>query len=183
MAAACAASEIAAVFFSPPGSRFRLCRMSLTTASMFRLICCLLLGRIQRDDADRFDAAVLQAVNHVDECPARSRRRPCAGTPAWSAATPAPDGRARRARRSAPLFLAQRADRNPPVLTIRQRQRDVHRFCADGLTSPCDRELNLQPTLHHRCRHHEDDEQHQHHVDERHHVDLGERGRRAPAAP
>jgi hypothetical protein len=31
----CAASEIAAVFFKPPGSCFRLCRMSLTTASIF----------------------------------------------------------------------------------------------------------------------------------------------------
>ena len=111
--------------------------------------------------------------------PASMRRNTCfvwRDTSAWRARSPSTSI-------GTDLFFAQRADRNPLVLTIRQRQRDVHRFCADRLTSPCDRQLNLQPTLHHRCRHHEDDQQHEHDVDERHDVDLGERRRRAAAAP
>ena len=46
-------------------------------------------------------------------------------------------------------------------------------------------QLHVEALLHHRRGHHEDDEQHEHHVDERHDVDLRQhastRGRDAPA--
>ena len=80
MAAACAASEIAAVFFSPPGSRFRLLQ-NVADDGFHVLIAHSRRRRIQRDEADGFDAAVLQlSITSRNSCaltPASMRRNTC----------------------------------------------------------------------------------------------------------
>ena len=44
-------------------------------------------------------------------------------------------------------------------------------------------QLHVEALLHHRRCHHEDDEQHEHHVDQRHDVDLRQHGRDAARSP
>ena len=49
--------------------------------------------------------------------------------------------------------------------------------------APRYRELDAHAALHHRRRHHEDNQQHEHHIDQRHDVDFGQRARGPAAAP
>ena len=63
------------------------------------------------------------------------------------------------------------------------RHGHVDRLRGHGRGLPRLRQVHLQALLHHRRGHHEDDEQHEHHVDERHDIDLGQRRRHPRAAP
>ena len=67
-------------------------------------------------------------------------------------------------------------------LADRVGHRDLDALAGDRRRARATRQLHVDAALDHRRRHHEDDEQHEHDVDQRDDVDLGERRRHAAAA-
>ena len=178
---------------SPSGSRLRLCRMSLTMAS-------ILSGALPptlrfAGPSPRSSARALFGAS--------SATRPIASTPpalsvsitlrnSW-AFTPASMRRntcfvwretsAWRARSPSTLIGTISSLPSGPIATRLSLRYDSGSVTYTGsaligLTSSCDRQLNLQPTLHHRCRHHEDDQQHDDPMDRRAAAVLKEHGYR-----
>ena len=69
------------------------------------------------------------------------------------------------------------------ILPITARDGNLQPLGLNRLRAPRDRKVDLDAALNHRRRHHEDDEQHEHDVDQRDDVDFAERaGDAAPAA-
>src|SRR5688572_5076093 len=86
-----------------------------------------------------------------------------------------------------PLGEGSQTDRllaEEDTTVVAERERHVHEQALAGnlLRAARLRQVHFDAALEHRCGHHEDDEQHEHHVYERDHVDLGQSRRDTTAA-
>src|SRR5687767_5112590 len=120
------------------------------------------------DHAEALDAGATDHVHGLDDGAVREGG---VGLEVERLVVAAAEGVAQRALepswRDALLVQEQRA-----VLGHRQDETLLDRGGLGGSAG----KIDVDPAVHHGCRQHEDEEQHQHHVDERHDVDLGQRG-------
>src|SRR5262245_33839949 len=162
-AAACTSTEMTAIRWKPSGSPTRSRSTSATSTSDFS-------GSF-RDDRHLRDAGVLQLIDHfhqllhVDGAVALQ-----IDLFVGDGLQPLTQSRGERAARDA--FLP---DVDDAVVFVAGWHGDEEPFAFDRGGAPSHGQIDVDAALNHRGRDHDDDEQHEHHVNERHDVDFRQR--------